>query len=358
MELGKTIKSGVMGGAVVGLWVAAWPALLWWVSISGVLYEGTQLPAESRELLIGTARQSWMFVQAMPYLHWLVTPWHLIAAGVGLGVLTGVAFAGFGLVLRLDEKRNARASIFWLLTFWRRQRIVYWYVAIVGLCATLSALFWIHVPERPSYFWLIPIAINLLGLLIISPLLLVRRSVIADECHATPILGGLDLTRARTWIGIVFLIASIQTIPLGVGAIFAAISAQLLVSRGRQPMKWREILRWQALGAFWIQEFYFLVGWIMLAVPVATFAAWNIFGVPMVLDVYRSHTVTVPMSLEIEIMLSEFLTKYWPVIYLVLLPAYWLVTGRLAWLLVRENREEPAQTLLVSGTPSIQPKLL
>jgi hypothetical protein len=102
---------------------------------------------------------------------------------------------------------------------------------------------------------------------------------------------------------------------------------------------WHDLFDWQTITAFWMLDLMLALAVLLLAAPIVTICALNIFGLPSIFDVFHRDGLTSPF-LQGVARVSNFVVRYWYLIALAVLgptvgPTYSLLSGRIAWLACR-----------------------
>lgn len=292
-----------------------------------------------------TARLGWSSLQDRPYLGWVRSPILPIFVVTAFGAALGFLLAALGSLIRLDEENNARSSLLWGITIWRRPRVAYWFLAfaLFSLPAVyLVEPFFTDVSERLE--WSLSLFYGNLALLWRSliALLLMRRCVVSDDDGGVGLLSSVALQRPATWVGLLLWTAG--AIPVGalfefdwvllipVGFVLEVVGTQLLVSRDEKPVRWMEMVSWRVLSAFCMLGCYIALIFVVCLAPILAFSILTIFLGPAVYQISTEQGVPTPVLIRYLVTLSEHVRTYWWVtLPWFLTPAMAIMSARLAW---------------------------
>jgi hypothetical protein len=301
-------------------------------------------------VLTDTARYGWSSLQGKPFLRWVTNPALPVLAAATLGALIGYAASLVGKLFRLDEENHAKSSIAWGLTCWRRPRIAVWIGAF-----TLIPLFTVYVLREAAgpLHWNLWMPLSILASLWVGlfALLVMRSRVVSDEQDRDGWFSNLALNRAATWFGL--LLWAFLGIPVGamfgvdwilttpLNFVLAFVGTQLLVRRDENPLRWKELLHWRTLSAFFVLDFYLVLLLLCSVGPVIALSLVNIYLVPAIYQICAAQGVGVPEFIRFESKLSWYVANYWwTTLPWLLFPAKWLLEVRLVWQSASAGRKE------------------
>jgi hypothetical protein len=349
---------------VAGLWLTGWPALLFWLSTSGLLYADSGISASSRSELVAIATDLWTRGRGVIHLAWVQTPVELVCLGIAAGAIAGGCVSLLAWVLRVDRQQAAWSSLGWALTAWRRPFLLRCYLATVVLPVLVFLLFWFgrrYIPESARLYFLAGgFCLWVLIESLIVPILLVRDSVVGNSPAPANWTADLAVHRPRTWIAALASSVSVSALVMPafswlnpIDAVVVAVAAQALVSRDEPALRLSSLLTWHAVTSFWWLAVLLTLGLVLLVVPIATVGAFNVFGVPAIHQIFSAEGLPLPTLLRFEIKASDLLIRYWwiagmSVVVPIAVPAYYLLQGRIAWT-VRDYRRRDSCGVQISA---------
>ena len=292
-----------------------------------------------------TARFGWLALQDKPFLGWMRNPILPIFIVAAFGAALGFGLAALGRLIRLDDEGNARSSLLWGITIWRRPRVVYWLLAFALFslpAAYFVATLFTDVSER--FEWSLRVFYGDLALpwTALIALLLMRRCVVSDDDSGVSLLSTLALQRPVTWLGLILWIFG--AIPSGaffefdwvllfpVGFVLEMIGVQLLIRRDEHPVRWVEMVSWRALSAFCMQGFYMTLICVACLAPFLAFSILNIYLVPAIYQISADQGVPTPILIRYLATVGGHVRSYWwMTLPWLLMPALAVWNARLAW---------------------------
>jgi hypothetical protein len=178
-----------------------------------------------------------------------------------------------------------------------------------------------------------------------------RSRVVSDEQDRDGWFSNLALNRAATWFGL--LLWAFLGIPVGamfgvdwilttpLNFVLAFVGTQLLVRRDENPLRWKELLHWRTLSAFFVLDFYLVLLLLCSVGPVIALSLVNIYLVPAIYQICAAQGVGVPEFIRFESKLSWYVANYWwTTLPWLLFPAKWLLEVRLVWQSASAGRKE------------------
>ncbi len=352
---------------MAGLWLTIWPALLWWLSTSGLLYADSGISAGSRSKLVAIATDLWTRGRVADHLAWVETPVELVCLGIAAGAIAGGCVSLLAWVLRVDRQQAAWSSLRWTLTAWRRLFLLRCYLATVALPVLVFAPFWFgrrYIPESARWYFVVGgFCLFVLIESLIVPILLMRDSVVGNSPAPANWAVDLAIHKPRTWIAALASSVSVSALVMPaflwlnpIDAVVVAVAAQALVSRNEPALRLSSLLTWHAVTSFWWLDVLLTLGLVLLVVPIATVGAFNLFGVPTIVptihQIFSAEGLPLPTLLRLELKASDLLIRYWwiaglSVVVPIAVPAYYLLQGRLAWTL-RDCRHRDSRGVQLS----------